>query len=65
MIANNFQGKEGQAVPEMSEEWVNEISNRYIELYEKISGEKFVRHEAKDLAQRVETNINTYLQTLN
>lgn len=65
LIANNFQGKEGQTVPEMSEEWVNEISNRYIELYEKISGETFVRHEAKDLVQRVETNINTYLQTLN
>jgi phosphoribosylaminoimidazole-succinocarboxamide synthase len=65
LIANNFQGKEGQTVPEMSEEWVNEISNRYIELYEKISGEKFVRHDVKDLAQRVETNINTYLQTLN
>lgn len=65
LIANNFQGKDGQTVPEMSEEWVNEISNRYIELYEKISGEKFVRHDVKDLAQRVETNINTYLQTLN
>ena len=65
LIANNFQGKDGQTVPEMSEEWVNEISNRYIELYEKISGEKFVCHEAKDLAKRVETNINTYLQTLN
>jgi phosphoribosylaminoimidazole-succinocarboxamide synthase len=65
LIANNFQGKEGQTIPEMNDEWVNEISNRYIELYEKISGETFVRHDVKDLAQRVETNINTYLQTLN
>ena len=64
LIANNFQGKEGQTVPEMSEEWVQEISNRYIELYEKISGEKFVKHDAKDLGKRVETNITTYLQTL-
>jgi phosphoribosylaminoimidazole-succinocarboxamide synthase len=65
LIANNFQGKDGQTIPEMSEEWVNEISNRYIELYEKITGEAFVRHDAKDLAKRVETNINTYLQTIN
>src|ERR1700757_2287661 len=65
LIANNFQGKDGQTVPEMSDEWVNEISTRYIELYEKITGEAFVRNDAKDLAQRVETNINTYLQTLN
>ncbi|HKC69079.1 MAG TPA: phosphoribosylaminoimidazolesuccinocarboxamide synthase, partial [Bacteroidia bacterium] len=65
LIANNFQGKDGQTVPEMSEEWVNEISTRYIELYEKITGEAFVRHDANNLAQRVETNINTYLQTLN
>ena len=42
LIANNFMGKEGQAVPEMTDEWVNTISNRYIELYEHIIGEKFV-----------------------
>ena len=65
LIANNFQGKDGQTIPEMSEEWVNEISNRYIELYEKITGEAFVRHDAQNLAKRVETNINTYLQTIN
>jgi phosphoribosylaminoimidazole-succinocarboxamide synthase len=41
LIANNFMGKEGQAVPEMSDEWVNTISQRYIELYEKLIGEKF------------------------
>jgi phosphoribosylaminoimidazole-succinocarboxamide synthase len=65
LIANNFQGKDGQTVPEMSDEWVNEISTRYIELYEKITGETFVRNDATNLAKRVETNINTYLQTLN
>lgn len=48
----------------MSEKWVKEISERYIELYEKITGEAFIRHDVKDLAQRVEKNINTYLQTL-
>ncbi|MEO8760945.1 MAG: phosphoribosylaminoimidazolesuccinocarboxamide synthase, partial [Bacteroidia bacterium] len=47
LIANNFQGKDGQTVPEMSDEWVNEISTRYIELYEKITGEAFVRHDVK------------------
>lgn len=41
LIANNFMGKEGQTVPEMSDEWVNTISRRYIELYEKVIGEKF------------------------
>jgi phosphoribosylaminoimidazole-succinocarboxamide synthase len=41
LIANNFMGKEGQVVPEMSDEWVNTISSRYIELYEKVIGEKF------------------------
>lgn len=45
LIANNFMGKEGQLVPEMTDEWVNTISGRYIELYEKIIGEKFVRVE--------------------
>jgi phosphoribosylaminoimidazole-succinocarboxamide synthase len=42
LIANNFMGKEGQTVPEMSDEWVNTISRRYIELYEKVLGEKFI-----------------------
>ena len=42
LIANNFMGKEGQAVPEMTDEWVNTISQRYIELYEKVIGEKFI-----------------------
>jgi phosphoribosylaminoimidazole-succinocarboxamide synthase len=41
LIANNFMGKEGQTVPEMTDEWVNTISQRYIELYEKVIGEKF------------------------
>jgi phosphoribosylaminoimidazole-succinocarboxamide synthase len=42
LIANNFMGKEGQTVPEMGDEWINTISGRYIELYEKVIGEKFV-----------------------
>ena len=48
LIANNFMGKDGQTVPEMSDEWVNTISNRYIELYEKVIGEKFVPQQLAD-----------------
>jgi phosphoribosylaminoimidazole-succinocarboxamide synthase len=48
LIANNFMGKEGQTVPEMSDEWVNTISKRYIELYEKVIGEQFQPEELGD-----------------
>jgi len=48
LIANNFMGKEGQTVPEMTDEWISVISNRYIELYEKVIGEKFVPEELSD-----------------
>jgi phosphoribosylaminoimidazole-succinocarboxamide synthase len=48
LIANNFMGKEGQSVPEMSDEWVSTISRRYIELYEKITGERFEPQQLSD-----------------
>lgn len=48
LIENNFMGKEGQTVPEMSEEWISVISNRYIELYEKITGSKFKPQNLSD-----------------
>lgn len=48
LIANNFMGKEGQTVPAMSDEWVNTISQRYIELYEQVIGEKFIPQELGD-----------------
>jgi phosphoribosylaminoimidazole-succinocarboxamide synthase len=48
LIANNFMGKEGQTVPEMTDEWVNTISKRYIELYEKVIGEPFVPEKLSD-----------------
>ncbi|MBK8605359.1 MAG: phosphoribosylaminoimidazolesuccinocarboxamide synthase [Chitinophagaceae bacterium] len=48
LIENNFMGKEGQSVPEMSDEWIDTISKRYIELYEKIIGEKFLPVELND-----------------
>jgi len=64
LIANNFQGKEGQVVPEMSDEWVNRISERYIELYEKLLGEKFNRSYHANIMERVEKNILHALGTL-
>lgn len=51
LIENNFMGKEGQQVPEMTDEWVNTISQRYIELYEKVIGEKFVPQAVSDEVQ--------------
>ncbi len=64
LIANGFQGKEGQSIPEMSDEWVNEISERYIELYEKVAGEKFIKHDVSDVMNRVERNILGFLKTI-
>jgi phosphoribosylaminoimidazole-succinocarboxamide synthase len=61
LIANGFQGKEGQQIPEMKDEWVNEISDRYIELYEKVTGEKFVRSSDADIRGRVEKNVLSFL----
>jgi phosphoribosylaminoimidazole-succinocarboxamide synthase len=57
LIENNFQGKEGQVIPEMDDEKINSISKRYIELYEKISGKEFIIQETKNVYERVETNI--------
>jgi phosphoribosylaminoimidazole-succinocarboxamide synthase len=62
LIENGFQGKEGQQVPEMTEEIVSGISDRYIELYEKVTGESFVRANSSDVINRIEKNINSYLK---
>jgi phosphoribosylaminoimidazole-succinocarboxamide synthase len=61
LIANGFQGKEGQVVPAMNEDWVNEISERYIELFEKVTGTSFVRHNNANLEAEIESAINNYL----
>lgn len=61
LIANGFQGKEGQSIPEMSDEWVNQISERYIELFEKVTGKNFEKNYSEDILGRVEANINGYL----
>ena len=64
LIANGFQGKEGQNVPEMSDEWVNQISERYIELFEQVTGKNFEKDTSDDILKRVENNINNYLEKL-
>lgn len=62
LMANGFQGKDGQAIPEMTEEVVKSISERYIELYENIVGEKFVKADVSDVLIRVEKNVNSFLE---
>ncbi len=61
LIANGFQGKDGQTVPEMSDEIVESISDRYIELFEKITGEKFIKGDIQNIESRIEKAIMTYL----
>jgi phosphoribosylaminoimidazole-succinocarboxamide synthase len=62
LIANGFQGKEGQQVPDMPDEFVKEISERYIELYEKITGEEFQRSNLENVMERVRINTETFLE---
>jgi len=64
LMENGFQGKEGQAVPEMTDEFVEMVSERYIELYEKVTGEKFNRVPTEGVLDRIEKNINNYLTSL-
>lgn len=61
LIENGFQGKEGQAVPEMTDERITLISNRYIELFEKVTGKVFEKDEHPDILQRIEQNVLNYL----
>ncbi|MGG7034228.1 MAG: phosphoribosylaminoimidazolesuccinocarboxamide synthase [Flavobacterium sp.] len=61
LIANGFQGKEGQQIPEMNDEYIASVSERYIELYENIIGEKFVRADISNINDRIEKNVLAYL----
>ena len=61
LIENGFQGLEGQEIPEMSDAKVIEISNRYIELYEQIVGEPFVKAATENVLDRIEKNVNSFL----
>jgi len=64
LIENNFQGKEGQTIPEMTDEFIDSISDRYIELYENITGDKFVKADIADVKGRIERNIDDYIKSL-
>lgn len=64
LIENGFMGKEGQQVPEMTDEYCETVSQRYIELYEDITGKKFVPCADENLAARIEKNVSEYLKTL-
>lgn len=57
LMAHGFQGKEGQLMPVMSDEFVDQITNRYVELYENVTGRKFERVESEDVLKRIEENI--------
>ena len=61
LIENGFMGKEGQQVPEMTDEYVNSVSDRYIELYEHIVGEPFAKASSEDIAARIEKNVKEFL----
>ena len=61
LIENGFQGKDGQIIPAMSEEYCTSVSERYIELFELITGDKFIKEDVSDVLHRVENNINNYL----
>ncbi|MBW6535638.1 MAG: phosphoribosylaminoimidazolesuccinocarboxamide synthase [Mariniphaga sp.] len=61
LIANGFQGKEGQTVPEMSEEFVTSVSDRYIELFENITGDTFEKSDTSKIKQRIEIAVNEFL----
>lgn len=64
LMENGFQGKEGEQVPEMTDDFVNSVSNRYIELYEQVSGEKFIKDLSDNTLDRIENNVNVYLETM-
>ena len=63
LIENGFQGKDGQSIPNMSEEYCNQVAERYIELFELITGDKFIKEDVSDVLNRVEKNIANYLNS--
>jgi phosphoribosylaminoimidazole-succinocarboxamide synthase len=64
LMENGFQGLEGQTMPDMPDEFVQTITDRYIELYERISGNIFVKSETSDIANRIQSNVENYLNKL-
>lgn len=61
LISNGFQGKDGQQIPEMTDEYIETVSDRYIELYENIIGQKFEKADVSNIQDRIEQNVNTFL----
>jgi phosphoribosylaminoimidazole-succinocarboxamide synthase len=64
LISNDFLGLEGQSIPYMSDEYIKTVSDRYVELYENITGESFVKADISNIQERIETNVLNYLKTL-
>jgi phosphoribosylaminoimidazole-succinocarboxamide synthase len=64
LISNGFQGLEGQTVPEMSDAYIESVSERYIELYESIMGETFVKADVSNIQERIGQNVSSYLRTI-
>ncbi len=64
LMEHGFQGKEGQIVPDMPEEFVRQVSERYIELFENITGDQFVRSDISNVVNRLENNVNQYIKSL-
>ncbi len=62
LMENGFKGEEGQKLPEMTDEFVNQVSERYIELYERITGDKFIKADVSDVENRIEKNILNYFK---
>jgi phosphoribosylaminoimidazole-succinocarboxamide synthase len=61
-MENGFQGKEGQQMPFMTDDFVHTITDRYIELYEKITGNDFVKSDVENIEQRIDRNVRAYLE---
>ena len=64
MIANNFQGKEGQSIPELKGDFINSVSDRYIELYNSITGNSFQKADTNNILDRIEHNVINALSNL-
>ena len=64
LIEHDFQGLDGQSMPDMPEDFVQLVSERYIELYERITGEQFVKADTTDIAGRIDRNVNAFLEAL-
>lgn len=62
LMSHGFQGQAGQEVPEMTDEFVTQVSERYIELFEKITGDRFIRADISDVEARIEKNVNEFLE---